>query len=161
MIVIMGVSGCGKTTVGKLLSKKLGMAYFDADDFHPQSNVDKMKNGTPLTDEDRLPWLVTLANEIEKWEAKGGAILSCSALKEKYRQVLASKINTITWIYLSGSFDLIKSRLENRDEHYMKSHLLQSQFDALEIPDYGLEINITSTPQEIVNTIISKLNTNE
>lgn len=153
----MGVSGCGKTTVGKLLAENLGMDYYDADDFHPESNIDKMKNEIPLTDEDRLPWLVTLANQMETWEAGGGAILSCSALKEKYRQILALKVKNITWVHLSGSFDLIKSRMESRNKHYMKSYLLQSQFDALEIPNYGIQVAITLSPQEIVNNILSKL----
>ena len=161
MIIIMGVSGCGKTTVGELLSKKTGVPYYDADDFHPQSNIDKMKHNLALTDEDRLPWLNTLANNIKVWQENEGAILACSALKESYRKILASHGGSILWLYLSGSFELINSRIESRKGHYMKSHLLQSQFDDLEIPEYGYNIGIENTPQEIVNIIMTKLKQHE
>ena len=157
MIVIMGVSGCGKTTIGIQLAKQLDLPYFDADDFHSASNIDKMKHGIPLNDEDRMPWLTLLANNIPTWDAQGGAVLSCSALKESYRKLLASKSNTITWVYLKGSFELIQSRLEHREGHYMKSGLLQSQFDALEEPNYGIHISIENTPELIISKIISKL----
>lgn len=153
----MGVSGCGKTTVGMLLSERTGLAYYDADDFHSRSNIDKMSNNMPLTDADRMPWLQTLAENIESWEAEGGAILACSALKEQYREMLVSKADHISWVYLSGSFDLIRSRMETRGGHYMKASLLRSQFEALEVPDYGLHIGIDKAPQEIVDLIISKL----
>ena len=158
MIVIMGVSGCGKTTIGKALAKQLGLPFFDADDFHPQSNIDKMKQGTPLTDHDRMPWLSLLADHIKTWDEHGGAVLACSALKESYRNILASQSKNMTWIYLKGSFELIQSRLEQRELHYMKSGLLQSQFDALEEPDYGIHITIENHPEQILSTLISKLN---
>jgi len=161
MIIIIGVSGCGKTTVGKLLSEKTGMPYYDADDFHSQANIKKMKNNISLTDEDRLPWLQTLAKNIKAWQVKQDAILSCSALKEKYRKILSSNIDSILWVYLAGSFDLIKSRIESRNGHYMKSQLLQSQFDDLEVPEYGLNISIDKSPEEIVNIIISKVKQHE
>jgi carbohydrate kinase (thermoresistant glucokinase family) len=157
MIVVMGVSGCGKTTVGKLLSERTGLDYYDADDFHPPSNIEKMTHNMPLTDTDRLPWLQILAENIETWEAQGGAILACSALKEKYREMLESKVDRISWVFLSGSFDLIRSRMEHRGGHYMKASLLRSQFEALEVPDYGWHIGIDKAPQEIVDLIISKL----
>jgi len=157
MIVIMGVSGCGKTTIGIQLAKQLDLPYFDADDFHSASNIDKMKHGIPLNDEDRMPWLTLLASNIKTWDVQGGAVLSCSALKESYRKLLASKSNTITWVYLKGSFELIQSRLEHREGHYMKSGLLQSQFDTLEEPNYGIHISIENTPELIISKIISKL----
>ena len=157
----MGVSGCGKTTIGKLLADNLKIPYFDADDFHPKENIEKMKNGIPLTDEDRFPWLQNLANQIEIWENAGGAVLSCSALKEDYRQILKSKVHNVQWVYLSGTYDLIAKRMKNRTNHYMKSKLLQSQFDTLEEPDYGLKIDILAPPTEIVNSILIKLNTYE
>lgn len=157
MIVIIGVSGCGKTTVGKLLSKKSGKPFYDADNFHPQTNIDKMKNGIPLNDKDRIPWLKLLSSKMAVIEEKTEVILACSALKEIYRRLLSENNNMITWVYLDGSFELIKERMYNRDSHFMKSQMLKSQFEDLEVPDYGLHISITESPEEIVNTIISKL----
>lgn len=153
----MGVSGCGKTTIAKLLSQQLGIPYFDADDFHSAKNVEKMKNNEPLNDIDRKPWLETLALKTVAWEANGGAILACSALKETYRTILTSKVKTIYWVYLNETYDFIKTRLEQRTGHFMKSSLLKSQFEALEVPQYGLHINIDNTPTKIVNNIISNL----
>lgn len=153
----MGVSGCGKTTIGRLLSEKMGVPYYDADDFHTPSNIEKMERNIPLNDEDRLPWLQILANKMESLENNSGAVLACSALKESYREILASKISNINWVYLAGSFNLIKSRIESRHGHYMKSDLLKSQFKALEVPDYGVHISIDKSPETIVNTITSKI----
>jgi carbohydrate kinase (thermoresistant glucokinase family) len=155
--IIMGVSGCGKTTIGRLLSEKMGVPYYDADDFHTPSNIEKMERNIPLNDEDRLPWLQILANKMESLENNSGAVLACSALKESYREILASKISNINWVYLAGSFNLIKSRIESRHGHYMKSDLLKSQFKALEVPDYGVHISIDKSPETIVNTITSKI----
>ncbi|MDW5288032.1 NADP-dependent phosphogluconate dehydrogenase [Formosa sp. PL04] len=155
IIIIMGVSGCGKTTIGKLLSKKTGINFYDADDFHPSENIEKMKNNMPLTDVDRTPWLLTLSKKLKEWDQTTGAILACSALKESYRELLNSEIENPLWIYLSGSFEQIKERLESRDNHYMPSSLLKSQFETLEIPTYGLHIPIEQTPTTITNTIIS------
>lgn len=157
MIVIMGVSGSGKTTIGVRLSKVLGIPFYDADDFHSEENVTKMKHNIPLNDNDRKPWLESLAVKIAEWDAENGAILACSALKESYRKTLASRVKSVTWVYLSGSFDVINSRVNNRSGHYMKSALLQSQFDTLEIPDYGIHINSELDPKKLVATIISKL----
>ncbi|NND63544.1 MAG: gluconokinase [Flavobacteriaceae bacterium] len=154
MIVIMGVSGCGKTTVGKLLADELQIPFYDADDFHPQSNIEKMKNGVPLDDSDRLPWLQMLSTEMNRWEQDGGAILACSALKESYRKLLSSQ-TSVNWVYLHGSFDTILDRMKTR-QHFMKPEMLQSQFDTLEVPSYALELDITKNPEELVAEIQSK-----
>ena len=157
MIVIMGVSGCGKTTIGLSLAKQMGLPYYDADDFHPQVNINKMKQGIPLNDEDRYPWLKLLGDNMKTWEEQGGAVLSCSALKESYRTMLASKCQKITWVYLKGTFELILSRMEQREGHYMKSNLLKSQFETLEEPKYGIHVGIENTTEQIISHITAKL----
>ena len=153
----MGVCGCGKTTIGKLISEQFNLPYFDADDFHSETNVNKLSNGIALNDTDRKPWLETLADNIKIWDKNKGAVLSCSALKESYRELLASKVDVMHWVVLQGNFDLILARLKSRQNHYMNPDLLQSQFDTLEIPKYGIHINIENTPEDIVATILSKL----
>ncbi|NNC51008.1 MAG: gluconokinase [Flaviramulus sp.] len=157
----MGVSGCGKTSVGKLLSQKTNLPFYDADNFHSDINIKKMKSNMPLTDDDRKPWLETLAYRIKEWELTGGAILACSALKEKYREILCSQTDSIIWVYLQGTFEVINTRLKKRNQHYMKSPLLQSQFDTLEVPKYGLHISIEKPINEIVSIITKKLRLNE
>ncbi len=161
IMVVMGVSGCGKTTIGEKLSEKTGIPFCDADDFHPKENVEKMKRGIPLNSNDRFPWLLKLANKIEEWKNEDGAIIACSALKEKYRAILSSKYNDIVWVFLYGSQNLIRSRIEQRPGHYMKSDLLSSQFNDLEIPEYGIHAEISRSPDKIIAEIISKLNTHE
>ncbi len=157
VIVVMGVSGCGKTTISKKLSKTLNLPYFDADDFHPKSNIDKMTNKQALNDEDRWPWLQILADNISHWSIEEGAVLACSALKESYRTLLSSKYESIIWIYLSGNKSLIKKRIEKRSGHFMSSDLLNAQFKDLEIPNYGIHIDIYKSPEDIINTIVSKI----
>ena len=154
VIFIMGVSGCGKTTVGRMLSVQTGIPFYDADDFHPQANIDKMSRGEALTDSDRASWLQTLADHLQAWNRKDGAILACSALKEKYRKILTQNLENYIWAVLTGSFDLIYDRIRHRKDHYMGASLLQSQFDTLEIPDYGIHIDIEQDPEEIVEKII-------
>lgn len=154
--ILMGVSGAGKTLIGNKLSKCLCIPFYDGDDFHPPANVQKMKSGEPLNDEDRRPWLESLANHMVKWERKGGAILACSALKKSYREILGSKTDT-QFIYLKGYPSLIADRLAKRKGHYMPPELLQSQFDALEEPDDALTISVEPSPEEIVTTIIDRL----
>ncbi|WP_199769293.1 gluconokinase [Flavivirga eckloniae] len=158
IIIIMGVSGCGKTTVGKKLSEELSIPFFDGDDFHPKENIDKMNNNIGLTDADRLPWLEILSSKIEDWSTSTGAILACSALKESYRDILKNKNENIIWVLLNGEFDLVLNRIENRKNHFMKPDLLQSQFDTLEIPSYGLHINIDKGVKDIVKEITNKIN---
>ncbi len=157
IIILYGISGSGKSTIGKLLSDQLNIPFYDGDDFHPVSNVSKMSTGISLTDEDRFPWLEILADKISTWSNEQGAVLACSALKEKYRTRLSGSTEHINWILLEGSYELIKNRMDQREDHYMKSSLLQSQFDTLEIPNYGLRINIDIHPEEIVKTILSNI----
>lgn len=157
--IVMGVSGVGKTTVGKLMALQLDLPFYDADDYHPVQNVEKMKKGFPLQDEDRLEWLNVLANEIKEWNTKGGAVLACSALKEKYRQQLQSiPIEDITWIYLHSTFELIKERLLLREDHFFKPELLTSQFETLESPTYGIYIDANVSLEKIIQQIMEKLN---
>lgn len=153
VVFIMGVSGCGKSTIAEKLSAQTGMPYFDADDFHPQENVDKMSRGEALTDEDRASWLCDLSHHLQLWDKDKGAVLACSALKENYRQILSKNLESCFWVYLSGSFDLIESRLNKRKGHYMGSELLRSQFDTLEVPKYGIHIDIEQSPEEILEKI--------
>ncbi|MCR6641029.1 MAG: gluconokinase [Sporocytophaga sp.] len=155
--IIMGVSGCGKTTIGKLLSSQLNLPFFDGDNFHPENNIQKMSCGIPLTDEDRLPWLTSISENLKKWELTGGAVLACSALKEDYRQILLSTSTPVTWIFLDGHMDIIKQRLDNREGHYMPSTLLISQLGLLERPQYGIHVDVSSTPNLIVQEILKKL----
>lgn len=151
----MGVSGCGKTTIGQKLASELNISFFDADDFHPESNVQKMSNGIALNDEDRLPWLLSL-NKLLQEQQNNGAILACSALKESYRNILSKDID-VEWVYLNADFDLIKKRMLNRSEHYMPVELLYSQFETLEEPEYGIHINVILPPKEIITKIKEKL----
>jgi len=156
----MGVSGCGKTSVGQQLAQRLNLLFYDADDFHSIQNIEKMKNNIPLTDADRKPWLEALAINIENWAKSKDVVLACSALKESYRQALSTYCNTIDWVFLSGDFTTIENRMQQRENHFMKSSLLQSQFDALEIPSYGLHIDIKKKVEAIVDEIIQKLPSN-
>ncbi len=156
VFVILGVSGCGKTTVGKLLSEGMGLPFYDADDFHPKANIDKMSRGLPLDDRDREPWLEILSNRLLDWSENEGAILACSALREKYREKLAEKTGKINWVYLKGSYELILDRMKKRAGHYMGPGMLRSQFDALEEPAYGLVMNIEQGPEQITEQIISQ-----
>ena len=156
--IVCGVSGAGKTTIGKLLSEALEMPFFDADDFHPASNIEKMSKGVPLDDADRQPWLETLASKLPEWEESGGAVLACSALKESYRATLGSQCSgAVHWVILSASEELLAERLAARKAHYFDPALLRSQLDALELPDYGWLIDVTSSPQEVVEEILMRL----
>ena|SRR2546422_9057098 len=157
IVVLMGVTGSGKTTVGKLLSRDLGWKYYDADDFHPSANVEKMRGGIPLEDNDRKPWLDTLRHLIRDCLDRGeSAVLACSALKEDYRRQLLVD-ERVKLIYLKGEYELIEKRLKKRRRHYMNPRLLDSQFATLEPPKDRIEINVSSRPSEIVRTIRTRL----
>ncbi|WP_298319110.1 NADP-dependent phosphogluconate dehydrogenase [uncultured Aquimarina sp.] len=159
--IIYGVSGSGKTTIGKKLAKDLDIPFFDADDFHPESNIKKMSDGFPLDDTDREPWLQKIANEIKVWNTKNGAVLACSALKTKYRKTLGSiDEKYIKWIFLEGSYDMISKRMQARKNHFFKKEMLVSQFETLERPEKGIVITVDKSSDEIVNEIKSKLDTN-
>jgi gluconokinase len=156
----MGVSGSGKTTIGRLLADHLNCPFYDADNYHPPENVTKMAAGIPLNDEDRDPWLGRLHELIQQHlEAGESAVLACSALKESYRQRLAANQANIHFIHLDGTFDLIWQRMAKRKDHYMKPEMLQSQFNTLEPPDpqAALIINIDQSPRQIIQEIINKI----
>ena len=157
IFIVSGVSGSGKTTVGELLSHKIGLPFYDADDYHPDENIEKMKSGVPLDDDDRVVWLRKLSLEIMKWEQKGGAVLACSALKEYYRQVLVPiASDKVTWIILHGPKELIEERMAMRKQHFFNPTLLDSQFEIFEIPNYGWHFHIEDTSESIVNRIMEK-----
>ncbi|MGI0490719.1 gluconokinase [Alkalinema pantanalense CENA528] len=153
VIIIMGVSGSGKTTVGERLAEALGWQFEDADRFHPAANVAKMSQGIPLTDADRLPWLQCLQTEIQQWlEVPTPKVLACSALKNSYRQWLQVS-DRVKFVYLKGSFELIQQRLSQRQGHFMSASLLKSQFEALEEPDGVFQVDIAQPLDTIVEII--------
>ena len=155
----MGVSGTGKSTIGKLLSDRTGWTFYDADDFHPLTNIIKMQGGIPLTDEDRLPWLLKLKRLIaDTIDSDLQGILACSALKSKYRQILQNNRSEVRFIYLRGDYDCIQSRVLRRTGHFMSSDLLRSQFDTLEEPKNAIEVDVSHTPQAIVEEILEQIN---
>jgi gluconokinase len=151
--IVMGVTGSGKTTVGRLLAEQLGWAFADADDFHPRANVEKMERGIPLNDVDRAPWLERLRVQITNWIANGrNAVLACSALKRTYRQEL-SVGPEVRFVYLKGSPKLIAQRLRLRRGHFADEKILAGQFADLEEPEAGIAVDISQTPEKIVAEI--------
>lgn len=158
IVILMGVSGSGKSTVGELLAQKMDCSFFDGDDFHPPENVAKMASGQPLNDEDRLPWLLRLNDLMHGCRRAGKhGILACSALKQSYRKILAKDIDDICFVHLKGDYQTIFDRMAKRTEHYMGARMLQSQFDALEDPADALVIEIHISPEEIVSKIETHL----
>ena len=154
-IVVMGVAGAGKTTIGSLLADRLGWRFVDGDQLHPAANVEKMARGMPLSDEDRLPWLAAVRKVMGESQARGeNLIVACSALKQAYRDFLGGQI---AWVYLKGSRELIRSRLDARQQHFAKSNLLDSQWAALEEPRDGLVVDIASEPGGIIEEIQTRL----
>ena len=151
----MGVSGSGKTTVGKLFAQQMNYIFLDADDFHPPENISKMQNAIPLTDEDRFPWLKRLNHELETQLKKNSVVLACSALKESYRKILMQSIqHSCEVIYLKGNYETLEDRLQQRKGHYMPASLLQSQLNTLQEPTGALTLDILSSPATQVNKII-------
>lgn len=158
IILVMGVSGSGKTTVGQLLAKSLGWEFCDADALHPVANIKKMSCGIPLDDVDRKPWLGRLQQAIAQWlQEDKNMVLACSALKVAYRQILLQDKECIRLIYLKGDFKIIQERLKKRPDHYMSPELLQSQLDTLEEPSEAIYIDVSQPPEVVVREIKTKL----
>jgi gluconokinase len=158
IVILMGVSGVGKTTVGELLSRQTGWPLYDADDFHPPVNIEKMRSGIPLTDDDRWPWLDRLNTVLREVDQRGGsALLACSALKQRYRDRLAQGLTDVRWIHLTGSFELIKQRIDARKGHYMTAKLLESQFAALEAPSDAIAVDVTAEPGQLAAQVYAAL----
>ena len=156
-VILMGVAGSGKTTVGILLAKRLQCPFYEGDDFHPPANVTKMAAGTPLTDDDRAGWLAALAEVIRDGLGRGeSGVVACSALKESYREVLRVDEAKVKFIYLKGSYEVILQRMQSR-KHFMKPAMLQSQFASLEEPADVPWIDVTLDPDEIVRRIAEQI----
>ena len=161
IVVLMGVSGSGKTTIGTLLAAQTGAVFADADDYHPQANKEKMAAGHPLNDEDRQPWLETLNKLMRGWYESGKrGVLACSALKEKYRETLSSGMpqGAVAFVLLDGSKELIAERLAHRQHEYMNPKLLESQLATLEPPADALTIVNDRSPKEVVQQILTYVN---
>ncbi|MDF1791649.1 MAG: gluconokinase [Thalassobaculaceae bacterium] len=161
VIVLMGVSGVGKTTIGTLLADRLGWGYAEGDSYHPPANVEKMRAGTPLDDADRLPWLAAIAADIDRWRASGqGMIVACSALKRSYREILIGDRADVQLVRLAGDEALIRARMEMRTDHYMPASLLASQLATLEPPtaDEGaITVDVTWTPEACAEHVLKHL----
>jgi gluconokinase len=161
IVVLMGVSGSGKTTVAALLAAALGCQFQEGDDLHPRDNVEKMRGGAPLTDADRLPWLRKIAEEIDGWRARGECgVLTCSALKRSYRDIIIGDRGGVVLVYLKGSRDLIHQRMAARHEHFMPIALLDSQFATLEEPtpdEHPIIVDVGGQPAEIAHEIVCRL----
>jgi gluconokinase len=160
MVIVMGVSGCGKTTVGRLVARELGYEFLDADDFHPAANVAKMAQGVALTDDDRWPWLdAIVASMRERAARRRGAVIACSALKETYRDRLrrGDASGELRIVYLKGDTATIAPRLGSRSGHYMPASLLASQFAALEEPDNAIVVDIRQTSEDQARQIAAVL----
>lgn len=156
--VVMGVSGCGKSTIGKMLGEKLSVPFYDADDYHFPENIQKMQNGMPLTDEDRKPWLTLLADNIKLWESSGGAVLACSSLKKIYRDILSSTTtDVVKFIYLKGDKAVLHARLTQRSEHFMPETLLDSQLQTLEPPASAITIAIENSLEDMLALILKEI----
>jgi gluconokinase len=156
-VVLMGVCGCGKTSVGRALADELHWIFVDADDLHPETNVAKMAGGQPLTDDDRWPWLDRIADELSRLEARGGqVVLACSALRQRYRDRIA-RGRELRWVYLKGDAQTIEPRLASRSGHFMPASLLASQFAALEEPAQAMVVDVRQSVAEQVAQIASGL----
>lgn len=157
IIVLMGVTGSGKSTVGKLLAQQLGWKFFEGDDFHSPANIEKMRRGMPLSDDDRRPWLEAIRESIRQMvERSENAVIACSALKHSYRQMLRIT-GEVVFVYLKANIDIVRERLKNRTGHFMNPDLIQSQFDTLEESEQALRVDASLPPGEIVRRIRTQL----
>jgi carbohydrate kinase (thermoresistant glucokinase family) len=165
VVVMMGVSGCGKTTIATQLAERLGWKMLEGDKLHPPANIAKMSTGTPLDDDDRWPWLRAIAGAIDDWRANGvSGVVACSALKRAYRDILIGPRTDVVLVYLQGSHDLIATRMAARHGHFMPTGLLDSQFATLEEPgeaEHPIVASIAPAPDAIVDAIIEKLRQRE
>ncbi len=154
IVVLMGVSGCGKTTVGRLLARRLDWLFYEGDEFHPAANIDKMSKGIALTDADRLPWLAEIRKIIDECFERGlDAVIACSALRKKYRRMLSDNVAELQFVYLQGDYSTIQERMIAREDHYMKPGMLESQFESLEEPDNAIVADISHSPHIIASQI--------
>jgi len=159
LIVVMGVSGSGKSTIGRLLAERLEVPFIDADDLHPMTNVDKMAAGQPLDDDDRWPWLAKVGEAFAE-ASRTGVVVACSALKRSYRDAIRAEAPGVTFVYLHGERELLASRLGKRENHFMPATLLDSQLEALQVPgdDEGsVTVSVDGSPAEIVDEIAATL----
>jgi gluconokinase len=160
ILIVMGVSGCGKTTTGEMLAERLKCDFADADSFHSQANKDKMHKGIPLTDDDRWPWLKAIRASIVEKQADGTThVYACSALKRVYRDILRDGDTDVTFVYLKGTPELLQERIKTRKGHFFDPALLQSQLDTLEPPgaDEAIEADISMSPEEIVEKVLREV----
>ena len=158
LVLVMGVSGCGKTTIGRALAGRLGARFLDGDDFHPEANVRKMASGTPLDDADRRPWLARLNAELRACEGRGeSAVLACSALKAAYRATLGEGVQRLDTVFLHADADVIGQRLAARSHRYMPASLLQSQLDTLEAPANAIRVDVAQAPEACVSQALDAL----
>lgn len=157
VLIVMGVSGAGKTTLGKALANQLNLPFFDADDFHPPENISKMVRSEPLTDADRAPWLDKLQALIREQHRGQGAVLACSALRHDYREQLKAGGQEVRFVYLQGAPDLVRRRLSERSGHFMKPSLLDTQFAALEEPEDAIVVDVAWPTPEQVRRVLEQL----
>jgi gluconokinase len=157
-VILMGVAGSGKTAVGKGVASRLGWLFLDADDFHPAANIQKMKHGIPLDDQDRIPWLQALRDELQHQLAEGrSVILACSALKESYRHTLSDHVSPLTFVLLDVDQETIRERLQHRAAHFFPKELMQSQFAALEKPKDAIVIDARKPLDEVIDRVVKAI----
>lgn len=157
IVLLMGTTGAGKTTIGRMLAKQLGWAFLDADDFHPRANIEKMKHGIPLTDTDRAPWLEAIHGELTRRSAaRENVLLACSALKQKYRDQLAAGV-PMSVVYLKGSYEEMRRHIVGRNGHFAGEAILAGQFADLEEPKDAIVVEVSRTPEEIVSELRREL----
>jgi len=158
VVVVMGVAGCGKSTIGPLIARALGADFAEGDTFHPPANVAKMSRGEPLDDSDRMPWLAAMADAIREWQAKERpTVLACSALRQRYREILAGGSADVRFVFLRGTQATIADRIGRRRDHFMPPSLLASQFATLEEPEDAIAVDVGDTPEAIAAAALERL----